>query len=89
MTSWKKVDTARKLWIIRGITPPNLGDSPADLQSFVGEAIHVTANVASQLRYFSSFDVGAYGPRVDGPIGHSLMVADRLDLLRLAVVSIL
>ena len=26
---------------------------------------------------------------MDGPIGHSLMVADRLDLLRLAVVSIL
>ena len=26
---------------------------------------------------------------MDGPIGHSLMVADRLDLLRLAVVSII
>ena len=88
MTTWNKVNTARKLWIIRGRIPPNLGDSPADLQSFVGEAIHVTANVASQLRLFSSFDVGAYGPRVDGPIGHSLMVADRLDLLRLAVVAI-
>ena len=53
-----------------------------------GEIIHVTANVASQLLYFSPFDVGAYGPRVDGPIGHSRMVADRLDLLRLAVVAI-
>ena len=89
MTTWNKVNTARKLWIIRGRIPPNFGDSPADLQSFVGEAIHVTANVASQLRSFSFFDVGAYGPRVDGPIGHSLMVADRLDLLRLAVVAIL
>ena len=49
----------------------------------------MTANVASQLQSFSSFDVGAYGPRVDGPIGHSLMVADRLDLLGLAVVAIL
>ena len=49
----------------------------------------MTANVASQLRSFRSFDVGAYGPRVDGPIGHSLMVPDRLDLLRLAVVAIL
>ena len=49
----------------------------------------MTANVTSQLRSFSSFDVGAYGPRVDGPIGHSLMAADRLDLLRLAVVAIL
>ena len=83
------MNKARKLWIIRGRIPPNLGDSPADLQSFVGEAIHVTANVASQLRSFSSFDVGAYGPCVDGPIGHSPMVADRLDLLRLAVVAIL
>ena len=49
----------------------------------------MTANVASQLQSFSSFDVGAYGPRVDGPIGHSLMVSDRLDLLRLAIVAIL
>ena len=88
LATWNKVNTARKLWIIRGRIPPNLGDSPADLQSFVGEAIHVAANLASQLRSFSSFDVGAYGPRVDGPIGHSLMVADRLDLLRLAVVAI-
>ena len=47
----------------------------------------MTANVAPLLRSFSSFDVGARGPRVDGPIGHSLMVADRLDLLRLAVVA--
>ena len=89
MTTWNKVNTARKLWIIRGRIPPNLGDSPADLQSFVGEAIHVTANVASQLWSFNSFDVGAYGPRVSGPIWHSLMVAERLDLLRLAVVAIL
>ena len=47
------------------------------------------ANVASQLRSFSSFDVEAYGPRVDRPNGHSLVVADRLDLLRLAVAAIL
>ena len=77
------------MWIIRGRILLNLGDSPADLQSFVGEAIHLTANVASQLRSFSSFDVGACGPRVDGPIGHSLMVVDRLDLLKLVVVAIL
>ena len=49
----------------------------------------MTANVASQLLSFSSFDVGAYKPRVDGPIGHSLMVADRLDFFRLAVVATL
>ena len=89
MAMWNKVNTVRKLWIIRGRIPPNLRNSPADLQSFVGEATHVTANVASQLRSFSSVDVGAYGPRVEGPIGQSIMVADRLDLLRLAVVAIL
>ena len=49
----------------------------------------MTANVASQRRTFSSFDDRAYGPRVDGSIEHSLMVGDRLDLLRLAVVAIL
>ena len=42
MSTWDKINTARKLWIIRGRIPPNLGDSPADLQSFVGETIHVT-----------------------------------------------
>ena len=89
MATWNKVNKARKLWIIRGHILPNFGDSPDDLQSFVGKVIHVTSNVASQLRPLNSFDVGAYGPRVDGPIGHSFMVADRLDLLRLAVVAIL
>ena len=49
----------------------------------------MTAHVASQLRSFSSFDVGACEPRVDGPTGHSLMVVDRFDPLRLAVVAIL
>ena len=86
---WPHGTRARTICIIRGHTPPNLGDCPADLQSFVGEAIHVTANVACQLQCFSSFDIGAYGPRVDGPIGHLLMVTDRLDFLRLAVVAIL
>ena len=66
MTTWNKVNTARKLWIIRGRIPPNLGGYPAGLQSLVGKVIHVTANVASQLRSFSSFDVGAYWPHVDG-----------------------
>ena len=31
MATWNKVNTARKLWIIRGRIPPNLGDSPADV----------------------------------------------------------
>ena len=89
MATWKNVNTARKLWIIGERIPPNLWDSPADLQSFVGEAIHVTANMASQLRYFNSFEFGAYGSRVGGPIGHPLTVTDLLDLVRLAVISIL
>ena len=38
MTTWNKVSTATKLWIIRGRIPPNLGDSPADLHSFVIKA---------------------------------------------------
>ena len=89
MVTWNKVNIARKLWIVRGRIPPNLGDFPVDLQSFVGEAIHVTANVASQLRFFSTFDVGTHRSRVDGPIGHSLMIADRRNLLRLAFLAIL
>ena len=80
------MSTVRNHWVIWGRIPPNLGDSPADLQSFVGEAIHVTAKVDDQLRSLSKFDVGLYGPRVDGAVEALLMVADRLDLLRLAVV---
>ena len=86
---WKKMSTVRKLWIIRGSMPPNLGDSPADLQPFVGEAIHVTARVDDQFRSLSKFDVGLYEPRVDGVVEALLVVADRLDLLRLAVVAVL
>lgn len=48
-TTWKKVHRSRKLWMIRGRISPNLGDTPTDLQSFVGEAIHVAAKVASRL----------------------------------------
>ena len=32
MTTWNKVNTAKKLWLIQGRIPPNLGDSSADLQ---------------------------------------------------------
>ena len=67
MTTWNKVNTARKLWIIGSRVPLNLGDSPADLQSLVGEAIHESANAASLLRSFTSFDVGA--PAWTGPSG--------------------
>ena len=78
LATWNKMNTTRKLWIIRVRIPPNLGDSPADLQSFVGEAIYVTANVASQFRSFGSLGVRAYGPRVGGP---PLLLLHRLLLL--------
>ena len=86
---WKEVSTVRKRWVIRGRIPPNLDDRPADLQSFVGEAIHVTAKVDDQLRSVRKIDVGLYGLRVDSAVEALLVVADRLDLLRLTVVAVL
>ena len=79
----------RKRWVIRGRIPPHLDDRPADLQSFVGEAIHVTAKVDDQLRSVRKIDVGLYGLRVDSAVEALLVVADRLDLLRLTVVAVL
>ena len=55
----------------------------------MGKTIHLTAKVDNQLRSLSKFDVGLYGPRVNGAVEALLMVADRLDLLRLAVVAVL
>ena len=60
--------------------PPNLGESGADIQSFVGESVNVTAVVAAQLRAVSNFDVVVCVPRADRPVDHLVMVADRLDL---------
>ena len=57
---------SRKHWVLRGRIPPNIGDSAADIQSFVGEAVNVTTAVATQLRAISDFDVRAYGPRAGG-----------------------
>ena len=45
--------------------------------------------VATQLRAISDFDVRAYGPRAEGMVDHLLMVADRLDFLRQALVAVL
>ena len=84
---WKKVSTLRKHLIIRRRIPLNLDDSPADVRSFDGKAIHVTAKVDDQLHSLSKFDVGLYGLRVDGVVEALLMVANRLDFLRLAVVD--
>ena len=69
VATWNKVNTASKLWMFRGSISPNLGDSPANLQPFVGDVIHVTANGASQLRSFSSFDVRLMSARWTGPSG--------------------
>ena len=45
--------------------------------------------MATQLRAISDFDVRAYGPRAEGMVDHLLMVADRLDFLRQALVAVL
>ena len=37
---WKKM-ASRKHWVLRGRIPPNIGDSAADIQSFVGEDVNV------------------------------------------------
>ena len=79
----------RKHWVLRGRIPPNIGDSAAEIKSFVGEAVNVTTAVATQLRASSNFDVRAYRPRAEGMVDHLLMVADRLDFLRQALVVIL
>ena len=75
----------KKHWVLRGRIPPNIGDSAADIQSFVGEAANVTTAVATQLHAISDFDVHAYGPRAEGMVDHLVMVADRLDFLRQAL----
>ena len=80
---------SRKHWVLRGRIPPNIGDSAADIQPFVGEAVNVTTAVATHLRVISDFDVRAYGPRAEGMVDHLLMVADRLDSLRQALVAVL
>ena len=85
---WKKM-ASRKHWVLRGRIPPNIGDSAADIQSFVGEAVNVTTSVATQLRAISDFDVRPCRPRAEGMVDHLLMVADRLDFLRQALVAVL
>ena len=81
--------TSRKHWVLRGRIPPNVGDSAADIQSFVGEAVNVTTAVATQLRAITDFYVRAYGPRVEGMVDYVLMDADRLDFFRQALVAAL
>lgn len=77
---WKKTGSQQH-WIIRGRIRHYLGDSPADIQAFVGEAIHVTARVAAQLRSLSDFDVALFRSRTDVSTEGWIMVVDRLELL--------
>ena len=64
----------RKHWLLRERIPPIIGDSAADVQSFVGEAVNVTTAVATQLREISDFDVRANRPRAEGMVDHLLML---------------
>ena len=49
----------------------------------------MTARVAAQLRSLSDFDVAQYGPRSHGDFIPDIMIADRLECLRSALVAIL
>ena len=55
----------------------------------MGESVNVTARVAAQLRPITDFDVSLFGPRTDGPPEGCLMVADRLELMRSALIKVL
>ena len=65
------------------------GESPTDIQAFVGESVNVTALGHNQLRSLSGFDVAQFGPRSDVPVGDSILIADRLELLRSAILTVL
>ena len=85
---WNKT-SSRRHWLIRCRIPPSLGESPADVQAFVGEPVKVTSRVTDQLRSLSGFDVAQFGPRSDVPVSDSIMTADRLELFRSAIVAVL
>ena len=55
----------------------------------MGESVNVTSRVADQLRSLSGFDVAQFGPRSDVPVGDSIMIADRLEVLRSAILAVL
>ena len=55
----------------------------------MGKSVNVTSRVAGQLRSLSCFDMAQFGPRSDMPVGDSIMIADRLELLRSAIVAVL
>lgn len=78
-----------KYWLLHTRLPPNLGESAANLQSFVAENVHVTVRVTTQLHAISDFDVTLYVPRVEQYIDPLLIVADLLDFLRQALGAVL
>ena len=79
----------RRHWILRGRIPHVLGDSPGGIQAFVGESFNVTAWVDAQLRSVSAFDVTQFGPRMDRAPDCCLVVADRPELVRSALLWVL
>ena len=85
---WNKT-SSRRHWLIWGRIPPNLGESPTDVPAFVGESVNVTSRVADQLRSLSGFGVAQFGLRSDVPVGDSIVIADRLELLGSAIVAVL
>ncbi|MEP5245426.1 MAG: hypothetical protein ABJ111_00040, partial [Alphaproteobacteria bacterium] len=85
---WRKSGPQRH-WILRGRILHDLGDSPARIQAFVGESVNVAARVAAQLRSLGDFDVTQFGPRTDEAPDGCLMVADRLELVRSALIGVL
>ena len=55
----------------------------------MGESVNVAARVAGQLRSISDFEVTQFDPRTDGAPEGCLMVADRLELVRSALIGVL
>ena len=85
---WNKNSSPRH-WMIRGRIPQNLAESAADVQAFVAESVNVTSRVADQLRSLSCCDVAKFGPHSKEPVGNSIMIAERLELLRSPNVAVL
>jgi len=80
----------RRHWFVRGRAPQSTGESVDDLQALLGDMLEVTAEVAQQLRALGGFDVLQFRPRMEaGSSDRDVPVADRFDLLRQALGSVL
>ena len=54
----------------------------------MGESVNFNPRVADQLRSVRGFDVAQFGSRSGVPVCDSIMIADRLELLRSAIVAV-